>query len=83
MSGMMVLGWLFFSIAAGMFAHIRRNRNGIGWFFVAIFFTPLVAFVLLAILQVKEISAAPTASVAVPVAVPGGRIDKRGRFGSR
>jgi hypothetical protein len=48
---MFFLGWIFFSIVAGMFAQIRRNRNGAGWFFVAIFFSPLVAFVLLAILQ--------------------------------
>ena len=47
----MFIGWLFFSVAAAMFAHIRRNRNGAGWFFVALLFTPLVAFVLLAILR--------------------------------
>lgn len=43
--------WLFLSVAAGMFAAIHRNRNGVGWFFVAIIFSPLVAFVLLLILQ--------------------------------
>jgi hypothetical protein len=48
-----VFFWLFLSIAAGMFAHIRRNRNGVGWFFVALLLSPLVAFVLLAILPVK------------------------------
>lgn len=48
---MLVLGWLFFSVAAGMFAHNRRNRSGFGWFVVAVIFSPLVAFVLLAILQ--------------------------------
>jgi hypothetical protein len=42
--------WVFFSVAAGLFASIRCNRNGIGWFFVAVFFSPLVAFVLLFIL---------------------------------
>ena len=47
---MFFLGWIFFSIVAGMFAQIRRNRNGAGWFFVAILFSPLVAFVLLLIL---------------------------------
>jgi hypothetical protein len=45
------LGWIFFSVAAGMFASIHRNRSGMGWFFVAVFFTPLVAFVLLLILR--------------------------------
>jgi hypothetical protein len=48
---MLFLGWLFFCAAAAMFAVQRRNRNGVGWFFVAFFFSPLVAFVLLAILR--------------------------------
>ena len=53
-----VAGWIFFCVAAGMFAHIRRNRYGAEWFLVAIIvasvalvFSPLVAFVLLAILK--------------------------------
>jgi len=46
----MVLLWVFFCVAAGLFAVVRRNRNGIGWFFVAFFFSPVVAFVLLLIL---------------------------------
>jgi YD repeat-containing protein len=59
---MMILGWLFFSVATGMFASLHRNRSGIGWFFVALFFTPLVAFVLLAILHpaAPTIAATPT-----------------------
>jgi TctA family transporter len=48
---MFIFAWLLLSIAAGMFAHIRRNRNGVGWFVVAFFLSPFVAFVLLAILQ--------------------------------
>ena len=24
--------WFFFSVAAGLFTYIRRNRNGAGWF---------------------------------------------------
>src|SRR4051812_35253511 len=48
---MFILGWLFFSVAAGMFASIRRNRNGGAWFAVALVFSPLVAFVLLLILH--------------------------------
>jgi hypothetical protein len=46
-----VAGWIFFCVAAGMFAHIRRNRYGAEWFLVALVFSPLVAFVLLAILK--------------------------------
>jgi hypothetical protein len=41
--------WLFFCIAAGMFAEIRRNRTW-AWGVTAFFFSPLVAFTLLAIL---------------------------------
>jgi uncharacterized membrane protein (DUF485 family) len=55
------LGWIFFCIAAGMFAHFRRDRRGVGWFFVAFFFSPLVAFVLLAILDVKPWVETPVA----------------------
>jgi hypothetical protein len=43
--------WIFFCVAAALFASQRRNRSGVGWFFVAFFFSPLVAFVLLAILH--------------------------------
>lgn len=50
---MFYLGWLFFSVAAGMFAEFHRKRNGVGWFFVALVFSPLVAFVLVAILPEK------------------------------
>jgi hypothetical protein len=58
------LGWIFFSIAAGLFASQRRNRSAIGWFFVAIVFTPIAAFVLLLILH----PAAPTIIIPTPPA---------------
>jgi hypothetical protein len=57
---MTFIGWIFFSVAAAMFASHRRNRNAGGWFFVAVFFTPLVAFVLLAILQPLPLAQLPT-----------------------
>jgi hypothetical protein len=41
-TAMFELVWLFFSVAAGMFAHYRRKRNGVGWFFAATL-PPLVA----------------------------------------
>jgi hypothetical protein len=44
------LGWMFFCVAAAMFAHYHCNRSGGAWFGVAFFFSPIVAFVLLAIL---------------------------------
>jgi hypothetical protein len=48
---MIIFGWLFFSVAAGLFAHNYCNRDGVGWTVVAIFFSPLVAFVLLFVLK--------------------------------
>jgi YD repeat-containing protein len=47
----MFIAWIFFCIAAAMFASIRRNRSAIGWFIFAFFFSPLIAFVFLAILK--------------------------------
>jgi hypothetical protein len=49
--------WVFFCFAAGMFAHFHCNRNGAGWFAIAFLFSPLVAFVLLAILPAAELPA--------------------------
>lgn len=45
-----IVGWLFLSAMAATFAQQRRNRNGFGWLIVALIFSPLVAFILLAIL---------------------------------
>jgi formate hydrogenlyase subunit 3/multisubunit Na+/H+ antiporter MnhD subunit len=47
----MFIAWIFFCIAAAMFASIRRNRSAVGWFVFAFFFSPLIAFVFLAILK--------------------------------
>ena len=47
------LTWTALSIAAGMFASIRRNRSGFGWFLFALVFSPPLAFILLAILREK------------------------------
>jgi hypothetical protein len=49
--------WIAFSIAVGMFASIRRNRNGVGWFFLALIMSPLLAGIFVAIL--KETAATP------------------------
>ena len=48
-----VLVWLALCVAVGMFARIRRDRSGFGWFLAAFFFSPLLAFVFVAILDVK------------------------------
>ena len=48
-----IFGWLPLCIAAGMFASIRRNRSGFGWFLFAFFLSPFLAFIFIAILQSK------------------------------
>jgi hypothetical protein len=45
----LILFWLFFCVAASLFAEIRRNRSR-WWFLTAFLFSPLVAFTLLFIL---------------------------------
>jgi hypothetical protein len=45
--------WLATSVAAGMFAHIRRDRNAAAWFFLALLFSPPMAFLFVAILKPK------------------------------
>jgi hypothetical protein len=51
---MFVAFWLFLCVIVGMFAHHRRNRNGVGWFLVAFCFSPLVAFLLVAVLRESD-----------------------------
>ena len=46
--------WVFLCVLAGMFASNRRKRDGIGWFLVALFFSPLVAFLLLLVLNESD-----------------------------
>jgi hypothetical protein len=46
--------WIGFAICVGVFAHVRRNRNGFGWFALAILISPLISFLLLLILHVHE-----------------------------
>jgi hypothetical protein len=40
--------WLFFAILVGMFAHHRRNRDGVAWFLAAVVFSPVAAFLVVA-----------------------------------
>jgi zinc-ribbon domain len=49
---MLMIGilWLIFCAIVSWFADTQRERNGFGWFFAALFFSPLVAFVLLVVL---------------------------------
>jgi phosphate/sulfate permease len=45
--------WIGGAIATGMFASIRRNRNGFGWFALALVISPIFAFAFCAILKSK------------------------------
>jgi hypothetical protein len=53
MTFIIILFWIAFAIAVGMFASIRRDRNGIGWFVLALTISPLLAFTFVAILKEK------------------------------
>ena len=43
--------WMVLSIAAGLFAEVRRNRSGVGWFILALIISPLLAGIFVAILK--------------------------------
>jgi hypothetical protein len=47
----LLLFWLFFCVLVGLFASERRNRSGIGWFLVAFIFSPILAFLIVAVLK--------------------------------
>jgi hypothetical protein len=51
------LFWIGLSIAVGMFAEIRRNRSGVGWFLLALLTSPLLAFAFCAILEPIKLTA--------------------------
>ena len=51
MTFVLFLFWIAFAIAVGMFASIRRRRNGFGWFLLALFISPLLAIIFVAILN--------------------------------
>jgi len=46
-----ILFWLALSLMVGVFAHVRRSRDGVGWFFLALFISPMLAGILVAILH--------------------------------
>jgi hypothetical protein len=54
MSPLFFVFWLFLCVIVGLFANQRRYRSGIGWFFVAFFFSPLVAFLIVAVLRESD-----------------------------
>ena len=46
--------WFTLVITVPMFARIRRNRSAFGWFLFAVFLSPLLAWIILAILKPRE-----------------------------
>lgn len=48
-----VFFWLGFSVAVAMFASIRRNRSGFGWFLLSLLISPLLSVIFLLIVPVK------------------------------
>ena len=52
--------WLALSAAVGVFAS-KRGRRGLGWFFLAVVISPLLAFIFCAILEPKNALAKETA----------------------
>jgi len=43
--------WLAFSVIVGVFASQRRNRDGFGWFLLALVISPVLAFLLVAAMK--------------------------------
>ena len=48
---LVLLFWLYFSTLVGTFARHRRNRFGLGYFLLALVFSPLLTFMLVACLR--------------------------------
>jgi hypothetical protein len=48
-----VFFWIVFSAAVGLFASVRRNRNGFGWFVLSLLVSPIIAIIFCAILESK------------------------------
>jgi hypothetical protein len=55
------LAWLAFSAIIGVFASQRRNRNGFGWFLIALFISPMLAFPLVAAMKEPRAARGPSA----------------------
>jgi multisubunit Na+/H+ antiporter MnhG subunit len=51
---MMVIGffgWIFLSIAVGLYAANHRGRSGLLWFLIAFLISPIIAFILALVLR--------------------------------
>ncbi|RXG97034.1 hypothetical protein [Bradyrhizobium zhanjiangense] len=47
----LVLLYLGLCLAVGVFAHVSRDRSGLGWFLLALAVSPLIAAIWIAILK--------------------------------
>ena len=57
--------WVGGAIATGMFAGIRRNRDGFGWFALALVISPILAFFFCTILRERAPGDPPEAPLAL------------------
>lgn len=52
-----IFGWFIFwfiaAILVGVFANVRRNRSGFGWFLLSLILSPVLTGILVAILERK------------------------------
>jgi hypothetical protein len=49
-----ILTWIILAVAVGMFAHIRRNRSGVGWFLFSLVLSPIAGIIFCAILKEQD-----------------------------
>ena len=54
MTFLVFVTWLFLAAVVGVFASQRRNRNGFGWFMLAVLISPMLAFLLAAAMATKD-----------------------------
>ena len=50
---MWFVAWIGFSILVGWFASTKR-RSGVGWFFLSLIITPLISFIIVAVIGVPR-----------------------------
>lgn len=48
------IGWFFLSIAVGIYAANHRGRSAFGWFVLSVLISPLIAFILVFVMQDKR-----------------------------
>lgn len=64
-----ILGWIVFAVLVGVLAN-RRGRNGVGWFFLSLIISPLIAGLFVLVLDPLRPSYAQIAAIAAVEATP-------------